>query len=141
MLSVAEFAAKRRTDQADMEQDLFAHVADAMQHYPAQGWYNDLLKEVARLYVDTYHREGGTGVPTGTARFVESVRATLDKTKNPNDTTVDRVSTWLSTAILNAATLEASDSTGEFVVMEWVTMHDTDVRPAHKDAEGQQRPP
>jgi len=141
MLTVAEFAARRRTDQADMEQDLFAHVADAMQHYPAQGWYNDLLKEVARLYVDTYHREGGQGVPKGTATFIDSVRSTLDKTKAPDDNTVNRVSTWLSTAILNAATLEASDSTGEFVVMEWVTMHDEDVRDTHRAADGQQRPP
>jgi hypothetical protein len=141
MLSIEAFAAARRTDQTDMEKTLFPAVADAMAHYPAQGWYNDLLKEVTRLYVDIYHREGGDGVPSGTEAFVKNVRTTLDKTTDPDDTTVDRVSTWLATAILNAATMEAADSSGEFVVMEWVTMHDEDVRHTHQLLDGQQRPP
>ncbi len=141
MKTIAEFAAQRRTDQDEMEKTLFPVVSEAMQTYPATNWYADLLAEVTRLYVDTYHREGGTGRPPNVEGFVSDVRDTLEKTENPTDATVDRVSTWLATAILNAATQEATADDEEFVVMEWVTMHDEDVRAAHADTEGQQRPP
>src|SRR4029077_8079197 len=65
----------------------------------------------------------------------------LDKTTAPDANTVNRISTWLSTAILNAGTQAATATDPEFLVMEWITMHDADVRPAHQGAEGQQRPP
>lgn len=138
--SVTEFAAQRRTDQDDMEKSLFPLVTEAMRRHPAQGWADDLLAEVARLYTDVYHREGGDGTPSDVDQFVSDVRDTLEMTDSPDDNTVDRVSTWLATAILNSATSEATGSDEEFVVMEWVTMHDKDVRPAHAEAEGQQRP-
>ena len=141
MRTIEEFAAQRRDDQDEMEKTLFPVVSEAMQTYPATGWYNDLLAEVTKLYVDTYHREGGTGRPPGVEGFIKDVRATLDKTENPTAATADRVSVWLSTAILNAATQEATADDEEFLVMEWVTMHDEDVRAAHVDTEGQQRPP
>ncbi|HZX42847.1 MAG TPA: hypothetical protein VFE93_13485, partial [Myxococcaceae bacterium] len=124
-----------------MEKTLYPIVSEAMQTYPATNWYADLLAEVTKLYVDTYHREGGSGRPKNVEKFVKDVRDTLEKTENPTDATVDRVSTWLSTAILNAATQEAVGNDEEFLVMEWVTMHDEDVRPAHVETAGQQRPP
>ena len=140
-LSVAEFAAKRRTDQNDMEETLYPHVAQAVAAYPVEGWYNDLLAEVARQYLGVFHAEGGTGEPDpSAAEFTAEIRATLDKTQDPTPATVDRISVWLSTAILNAATQAAAATDEEFLVMEWVTMHDEDVRQAHRDTEGQQRP-
>ena len=140
MRTIEEFAAQRRSDQDEMEKNLFPIVSEAMQAYPATGWYNDLLAEVTKLYVDTYHREGGTGRPPGVEGFIKDVRATLDKTENPTAATADRVSTWLSTAVLNAATQEAAGDDEEFLVMEWVTMHDDDVRATHAETAGQQRP-
>ena len=140
-LSVEAFAAQRRTDQDDLEKTLFPIVAEAVKAYPVQGWYDELLRDVSRLYADTYHREGGSGTPNEVDTFVKDVRDTLEKTDEPDDNTVDRLSIWLATAILNAATMEAAGDDEEFVVMEWVTMHDEDVRAAHVDTEGQQRPP
>jgi hypothetical protein len=139
--TIEEFAAQRRGDQDTMEKELFPEVSEALQVYPATNWYTDLLAEVSRLYIDIYHREGGSGRPRHLDDFLRDVRDTLDKTENPTEATADRVSTWLATAVLNAATQEATADDEEFLVMEWVTMHDEDVRSAHVDAEGQQRPP
>jgi hypothetical protein len=141
LLSIEAFAAKRRGDQDDMEKEIFPEVSEALQVYPATNWYADLLAEVTRLYIDTYHREGGSGRPPNIDTFIRDVRDTLDKTENPTEATADRISVWLATAILNAATQEAVADDEEFLIMEWVTMHDEDVRAAHVDTEGQQRPP
>ena len=141
VMAVHEFAAQRRGDQDSMEKDLYPEVSEALQVYPATNWYAELLAEVTRLYVDTYHREGGSGRPPGVEAFVRDVRNTLDKTESPTAATADRISVWLATAILNSATQEATADDEEFLLMEWVTMHDNDVRPHHKVAEGQQRPP
>lgn len=139
--TLVEFAAQRRGDQDTLEKDLYPFVAQAMKNWPAEGWYNELLAVVAREYLSTFHNEGGRGEPKPSAAdFTAEVRATLDKTQDPDANTVDRVSTWLSTAILNAGTQAAADTDEEFLVMEWVTMHDEDVRPAHAVTEGQQRP-
>jgi len=136
------FAAQRRGDQNDMEQTLFPYVAQAMKRWPADDWYNELLAEVGRQYLSVFHTEGGTGEPKPpVTEFLADVRATLDKTDSPNATTVDRVSVWLSTAILNAGTQAAAATDEEFLVMEWVTMHDEKVRDAHAAADGQTRPP
>jgi hypothetical protein len=89
-----------------------------------------------------FHNEGGTGQPNPSAAdFTAEVKTTLDKTENPTPATVDRISVWLATAILNAGTQAAAATDEEFLLMEWVTMHDSDVRPAHREVEGQQRPP
>jgi hypothetical protein len=131
--SIEQFAAKRRGDQDALEKDLYPYVAQAMKNHPADGWYNELLAVVARQYLSTFHTEGGTGEPNPSAAdFVSEVRATLDKTQDPDTNTVDRVSVWLATAILNAGTQAAAATDEEFLVMEWVTMHDSDVRTAHK---------
>jgi hypothetical protein len=136
------FAAQRRGDQDEMEKVLFPYVAQAMKRWPADDWYNELLAEVGRQYLSVFHTEGGTGEPRPPVTdFLADVRATLDKTDSPNATTVDRVSVWLSTAILNAGTQAAAATDEEFLVMEWVTMHDDKVRDAHTVADGQTRPP
>ncbi len=140
VMAVHEFAAQRRGDQDTMEKEIYPEVSEALQHYPATNWQAPLLSEATRLYLSTYHKEGGKGRPAGLAGFIRDVRDTLDKTENPTDATADRVSVWLSTAILNAATQDAAGTDEEFLLMEWVTMHDADVRPEHAAAAGQQRP-
>ena len=105
LFSIEEFAARRRGDQDTLEKDLYPFVAQAMKAYPADGWYNELLAVVARQYLSTFHVEGGKGEPKPSAAdFTSQVRATLDKTKDPDHNTVDRVSVWLATSILNAGT-------------------------------------
>lgn len=141
VMSVEEFAAKRRNDQTDLEDEIYPHVAQAIEDFGKTGWQADLLRFVQREYLQVFHREGGTGLPTpSAASFTADVSDTLDKTRNPTQETVNRISIWLSTAILNAGTQAAVNDDPEFVLMEWVTMHDSDVRAEHAATEGQQRP-
>ena len=141
-LTIEAFAAKRRTDQDSMEKDLFPLVREAVDRFPAQGWYDDLLREATRAYLSVFHNEGGKGDPRPSgAEFAAQLREALDKTKDPDHNSVDRISVWLATAILNAGTQSAAATDEEFLLMEWVTMHDRDVREAHRFAAGQQRPP
>ena len=136
------FAAQRKGDQTSMEETLFPFVAQAMKKWPADDWYNELLAEVGRQYLSTFHTEGGKGEPDPPVTdFLADVRTTLDKTDNPTSATTDRVSIWLSTAILNAGTQAAAATDEEFLVLEWVTMHDDAVREMHREADGQTRPP
>ena len=136
------FAAQRKGDQDEMEKVLFPYVAQAVKKWPADDWYNELLAEVGRQYLSTFHTEGGKGEPKPSAAdFLADVRTTLDKTENPTPATTDRISVWLSTAILNAGTQAAAATDEEFLVMEWVTMHDDAVREMHREADGQTRPP
>ena len=77
ILSITEFAAKRRGDQDDLEKDLFPDVHQAIEAYPVEGWYNDLLKEVARLYLSVFHNEGGQGQPSPARHFSRTRRSRL----------------------------------------------------------------
>lgn len=141
-LTIEAFAAKRRGDQETMEKDLFPLVREAIDRFPAQGWYDDLLREATRAYLSVFHNEGGSGDPRPSgAEFAAQLRTALDKTEKPDSKSVDRISVWLATAILNAGTQAAADTDPEFLLMEWVTMHDNAVREAHRFAAGQQRPP
>lgn len=141
VLSLDNFAAKRRTDQEDLEQALFPTAHQAIEAYPVEGWYNDLLATVAQQYLSVFHAEGGTGQPSPSAAdFTAEIRASLDKTEKPTDSTPTTISTWLATAILNAATQAAAATDEEFLLMEWVTMHDDSVRETHRETNGQQRP-
>src|SRR5215510_8914139 len=80
--TVAEFVAKRRGDQDELEKTLFPFVQQAMDAYPVEGWYNDLLQEVARDYLEVFRREGGRPpVKPSAAEFTDSLKPTLDKTE------------------------------------------------------------
>ena len=143
VMALTEFAAKRREQQRFLEETLHPFVDDALDDFTAgeQDWYDTLLDRVAGEFVRVYRESGGEGYPRGVAGFLTQVRATLDKTEKVSEYTDDRVATWLGTAILNSATMAAADADDEFIVMEWVTMHDDAVRDAHEKTAGQQRPP
>jgi len=54
---------------------------------------------------------------------------------------IERLSLWLAAAVVNAATVAAAETVeDEFVLLEWVTMEDEDVRGLHRPLNGVQRP-
>jgi hypothetical protein len=73
---------------------------------------------------------------------LREVRETLQKTTFPRNEkqTEERLTVWLATYILSQATIAASETDPEDLFLEWVTMHDTSVRTAHRDTDGQVRP-
>jgi hypothetical protein len=74
---------------------------------------------------DVFHDEGGKGRPKPTAaEFVADVRTTRIRPRALTTTPSTGSASRLSTAILNAGPRRLPPPTEEFLVMEWVTMHD-----------------
>lgn len=140
VLSIEEFAAKRRKRQEDVEKDLFPYATRALNNLidGLDGWEIDLTEQVEGIYSDVYRDEGGEAGTNNLAAFMAEVRSALQKTTP--ESSAELIATWLATAVLNAATLDAAADDPEPLVMEWVTMHDEDVRETHQVAEGQQQP-
>lgn len=137
VLSLAEFAAKRRKTQDDAIATLEPLVA-AWLKTPNTETRSALIEACVSIYTETYKDEGGTGTPLP-GRFRLAVRVTLMRS-NP-DTDPTTLATLLAVTATNAATVQAAGDDVEPLLLEWVTMGDTKVRHTHKDAEGQQRPP
>lgn len=71
----------------------------------------------------------------------ESLRRTTYTEGVEREAQIERLSLWLAAAVVNAATVAAAESLqGEVVLLEWVTMQDSDVRELHEPLNGQQRP-
>lgn len=142
IFSIAEFTAKRRTEQEALADRLLpaTEASLAALRDGLELWATTLLEEVAQAYSDEYRSQGGEGSPLGgRSVFLSTIEQALEKTTE--DSSASRIASWLANALLNAATSAAAASDEEFLVMEWVTMHDSEVRSTHRDVEGQQRPP
>lgn len=135
----AEFAAKRRTSQDELIDLLMPVIEKALAHLGEKDWTDDLIDVVRDAYARQFRKEGG-GHITLRRHFISDVLATLAKIKEVGPATAKSTATWLSTALINVATQDATDDDPQPLVLEWVTMHDDAVRTPHKDAEGQQRP-
>jgi 2'-5' RNA ligase len=141
VLALDEFAAKRRRDQESLEARLLQHVEEAVGDLGdgLADWTLALMEEIDDAFFTVYQQEGGQGAPSQWTLFRRQIGNALEETSPTSDP--ELIATWLATAILNAATLAAASNDPEFLVMEWVTMHDGDVRETHRLVEGQQRPP
>lgn len=137
VLSLTEFAAKRRKTQDDAIAELMPLVT-AFLESPSSETRKALIDAAVTLYVETYKDEGGMGTPLP-GRYRMSARTTLIRS-NPN-TDPTTLATLLAVTATNAATVEAAADDSEPILLEWVTMHDEKVRHTHADVEGQQRPP
>ena len=137
VLSLAEFAAKRRKQQDDAIAHLLP-VVEAWLAHPNAATRRAVVEAAVLVYTETYKDEGGTGTPLP-GRYRMAVRATLLRS-NP-DTDPTTLATLLAVTATNSATVQAAGDDAEPLLLEWVTMGDTKVRHTHKDTEGQQRPP
>jgi hypothetical protein len=131
-----EFAARRRVSQEEAITELrpyvAAFIAEGLDAAP------ELAEAVTQIYTQTYLNSGGLR-KARTAAFIYSMRKMLSHTEPDSDPTT--VATWLAVAAINAATVQAAYDAPEPYVVRWTTMHDSQVRHAHADAEGQRRPP
>lgn len=134
LLTIAEFAAARRKvqdDAIDLLLDLARDFAKGI-----EGAEEALLAALIELYETTYKAEGGEKTPIfDPAKVFEKV---FEKTTAESDAV--NIATVLAVATTNAATVQAAGDDEEPLLMEWVTMHDKDVRAEHEAVSGQQRP-
>ena len=136
VLSLAEFAANRRKAQDDAIEVLLPFVERWLK-IPNPTTRAELIEAAVSLYTETYKDSGGTKTPFP-GRFRLGVRTTLLRSNPKTDPTT--LATLLAVTATNAATVQAADDDQEFLLLEWVTMHDDKVRPTHRDVTGQQRP-
>ena len=132
-----EFAAQRRRAQDDYVEALRPAVRASMD----SGDWAPLIVVVTNLYRQAYFEETGDreGFPAPVG-WVQQIESTLEQTKGDGKPSEDRIATWLAASVINVAAMEASLNDPEPLVLEWVTMHDEDVRAPHAHTDGQQRP-
>lgn len=134
--TIEEFAAARRQMQDTAIRRLDTYVTDWLTN-PTPETRAALLNQIVLLYRLTYRAEGGNQTPIPT-RIADTIGQVLDKSSP--DTRPDLLTTLLVVATTNAAIVQAAEDDPEPLLLEWVTMHDADVRDTHRHAEGQQRP-
>jgi 2'-5' RNA ligase len=145
-LSTETFAAERKQYLGRSDEQLLPHIKDALARYGLPGWEGqivdaalDVFDTTARSEVDEWNQV----LDDMRAAFAHELGETLKKTTAAvnKDAQIETITRWVSTMAVNAATEAATTSDTENEVgLEWVTMHDGDVRSAHKDAEGQTVP-
>lgn len=143
LLGLVEFASKRRTVLDDAEKILVSVVEHAIRQFPAKGWYDRLLDEaVPSLFSRVFLDESGHDsfdISKAEADLHKRLREALDKTKEPDKDTVALLTRAIATATVNAATATAAQADDATLILEWVDMHDKNVRPTHQAANGQRR--
>lgn len=140
-LSLVEFASRRRTAQARIEEALRLEVERALDGSINTDGYADLMTEIREQWSLAYGEEMGQSKPLPErlrAMFIKALRKTDQA--NSTEATVDRITTWLATAILSSSTVEAAQDDPEEILLEWVDMGDNRVRETHAEASGQTRP-
>lgn len=142
-MSLEEFSSRRTAAQAEIEAALAPIVERALDGKVNTGGWGEVVRALRAQYRTAYESEGGVGTPRLSARWIEQVVSTLRKTdkKNADATTVATVSTWLATSLLSQATMAAGDAEPGEVLLEWVTMRDSNVRDSHRAVHGQRREP
>lgn len=142
--TIEEFAARRRSVIDEAAELLRPVVRAALGRYRdgLDDWADAIVEAAQTIFETTLDDEGGTG---DFAPFRTTLVASLEQTRQPEvavlESQVERISLWLAAATVNAATFALADTErGQFVLLEWVTMGDEDVRDLHTPLQGVQRP-
>lgn len=138
-MSLEEFVGKKRTAQQDLEKALLPLIIDVLAHEPYD--WDKVIEEAAHQWGIYYADEAGEAGQAPQA-FLDDLRKALAKTSpdKVDKHSPERIGTFLSTAILSHSAMAAAQADEEDLFVEWVSMEDTHVRKAHREADGQQRP-
>ena len=142
-LDVDTFAAKRRGLMEEYDKGLEPHVADALKRVGLASWEYHLVQYLEKLFTDLVKQESeewNQVMEDLRDEFSREVTETLKKTTpvppERFNEQVQRVTRWLSTMTINAATEAAVTADSDDVGLEWVTMQDDKVRESHQDMQG-----
>lgn len=137
------FAAQRRRALEEGFDTLAPAVEDALRAFGEENWFAPILLAATEVWDSTQEAEG-TNSPVSPT-FLSALTASLEQTSTPSDppdeVQVRRIANWVSVYAINASTFAAAASeVDEFVLLEWVTMQDEDVRDIHRPLNGVQVP-
>lgn len=142
LFSPEEFASRRRGAQTRIEEALHPIVEESVDTSTDTSGWDLLLDAVEEQYEIAYAEDGEGTAPPLPQGWKDELRSTLRETTAPrDDRTVNNISIWLATWVLSQASIAAANADPEDIVLEWVDMGDSNVRPAHAKTSGQQRPP
>lgn len=140
---VETFAAERRRALEEGFDTLAPAVDEALRAFGMDEWDEPILAAATEVWNRTQEAEG-TNVPVAPgflARLAESLALTSTPSDPPDEVQVRRIANWVASYALNASTFAAAEAEeGEFVLLEWVTMQDEDVRDLHEPLNGVQVP-
>lgn len=140
---VETFAAERRRALEAGFDTLAPAVEDALRAFGTDEWDEPILAAATEVW-DTTQEAEGTNVPVAPSflqALGESLALTGEPSDPPDEAQVRRIANWVAVYALNASTFAAAASeVDEFVLLEWVTMQDEDVRDLHRPLSGVQIP-
>lgn len=140
---VETFAAQRRRALEEGFDTLAPAVEEALRAFGAEEWFTPILDAATLVWNQTQDAEGSD--VRITSAFLSALTASLEQTSAPSvppdEVQVRRIANWVAVYAINASTMAAANAVeGEFVLLEWVTMEDEDVRALHVPLNGVQVP-
>jgi hypothetical protein len=140
---VETFAAERRRALEEAFDTLAPAVEEALRAFGTDEWDEPILAAATEVW-DTTQEAEGTNAPVAPSfleALGESLALTSTPSEPPDEVQVRRIANWVATYAINASTFAAAASeVDEFVLLEWVTMQDEDVRDLHRPLNGVQVP-
>lgn len=140
---IETFAAQRRRALEEGFDTLAPAVEEALRAFGSDEWDESILSAATEVWNRTQEAEG-TDIPVAPSflsTLAESLALTSTPSDPPDEVQVRRIANWVAVYAINASTMAAASAVeGEFVLLEWVTMEDEDVRALHVPLNGVQVP-
>lgn len=140
---IETFAAQRRRALEEGFDTLAPAVEDALRAFGTDEWDEPILAAATEVWNRTQEAEGSDirVASSFLSALAESLALTSTPSDPPDEVQVRRIANWVAVYAINASTMAAAGAVeGEFVLLEWVTMGDEDVRDLHVPLNGVQVP-
>lgn len=145
--NVEQFAAERRGIVDSAAEALRGVVTDGLILFNdgEEDWDQPIINVLSEIWDGVLAEDEVDPADVSFAPFRATVEESLARTTetegDARDAQIERLSLWLAAAVVNAATTAAAETfEGGVVLLEWVTMQDSDVRESHRDVNGEQVP-